>query len=466
MTDGGATRRDLIALAAATPALSSGVAEASAQAAQVGSGVRATGVGAVTRSLADKLDERLSVLDFIPPELHGGIRRGDGRTDVARFLQAAIDAVIARGGGELHIPAGRYRCGAPLRIAQPSRCNLTGEGKDVSEIVRTDTRGPAIRLLNASSAHSGSGYHWRWEGIGIRFDPLAGVEDRNAWGVSFETGDGDPVFGHVNFLWRDVQFVSCNVAIGNGWGGGPPPVIWGWTWEGVAVQDFAERVFLLRNGGQGAFTNCRISSMYIQARRGMRYVAAPCVCDAMDGWTIDSLEWNLGSYACDALISAIGARALTIQSLRFEEVTLAAPYIALVFSQRPYTVIQNVSLQSMRVTDGIATLLRLGGETLGSIVSVQVDRVTGPGKLAPVLEGTPGNCVYLGQLSPAAGAWLGSSAGYASPRLEVAADGVHVKGKRVLAERQAAISDARPGQEAATLNAILSALRTHGLIES
>jgi hypothetical protein len=49
------------------------------------------------RDVADKLDDTISVLDFIPQELHAAIRSGlhlkQGNTDVTEFVQAALDFV-------------------------------------------------------------------------------------------------------------------------------------------------------------------------------------------------------------------------------------------------------------------------------------------------------------------------------------------------------------------------------------
>lgn len=42
--------------------------------------------------------------------------RGDGVHDDGPALQRMIDRATANGGAVVHIPAGRYRVGAPLRI--------------------------------------------------------------------------------------------------------------------------------------------------------------------------------------------------------------------------------------------------------------------------------------------------------------------------------------------------------------
>lgn len=50
--------------------------------------------------------------------------KGDGRTDDTAALQSALDAAAARGGGEVHLPAGQYRLDGTLTI--PPGATLSG----------------------------------------------------------------------------------------------------------------------------------------------------------------------------------------------------------------------------------------------------------------------------------------------------------------------------------------------------
>lgn len=65
------------------------------------------GVGAVVRTVQDKLTDRVSVKDF------GAV--GDGVADDSAAIQAAIEDRAARGGGVITFPAGTYRCNVVLK---------------------------------------------------------------------------------------------------------------------------------------------------------------------------------------------------------------------------------------------------------------------------------------------------------------------------------------------------------------
>lgn len=51
--------------------------------------------------------------------------RGTGNDAVA--IQAAIDRVLARGGGAVDLGAGSWTCGSQIRL-DPTRCSLIGDG--------------------------------------------------------------------------------------------------------------------------------------------------------------------------------------------------------------------------------------------------------------------------------------------------------------------------------------------------
>lgn len=91
-----------------------------------------SGVGAVSRTVHEKLSDVVSVKDF------GAV--GDGVTDDSAAIQLALDAVAAAGGGALHIPKGRYRCannGTQLVIG--SNICLFGDGPRESVIFFDDS---------------------------------------------------------------------------------------------------------------------------------------------------------------------------------------------------------------------------------------------------------------------------------------------------------------------------------------
>lgn len=82
--------------------------------------------GAVARTLASRLEDRVSVLDFGADPT--------GVDDSTAAIQAAIDAVYAAGGGEIWVPAGTYKTSSTIYLKR-----------------HTSLVGPAHRLPTAST---------------------------------------------------------------------------------------------------------------------------------------------------------------------------------------------------------------------------------------------------------------------------------------------------------------------------
>ncbi|MDQ2941293.1 MAG: right-handed parallel beta-helix repeat-containing protein [Chloroflexota bacterium] len=80
--------------------------------------------------------------------------RGDGATDDARAIQAALDAAARAGGGTVLLPAGTYQIGTLLYY--PSNITIQGAGSAVTTIRNTTTRGGNQLML--VPAFAGSGY--------------------------------------------------------------------------------------------------------------------------------------------------------------------------------------------------------------------------------------------------------------------------------------------------------------------
>lgn len=68
------------------------------------------GVGAVARTVQDKLREAVSVLDFIPPSEHAAIMDGTSTFDTTTGFQAAIDT------GNYVVPQGKYKITSTLTV--------------------------------------------------------------------------------------------------------------------------------------------------------------------------------------------------------------------------------------------------------------------------------------------------------------------------------------------------------------
>jgi hypothetical protein len=74
-----------------------------------------TGAGAVQRTVESKLQDVVSVLDFIPQSEHADIKNGTSTYDATAAIQAAINAASG-GSGLVHIPDGVYRITTGLTI--------------------------------------------------------------------------------------------------------------------------------------------------------------------------------------------------------------------------------------------------------------------------------------------------------------------------------------------------------------
>jgi hypothetical protein len=125
--------------------------------------------------------------------------KGDGTTDDAPAIQAAINAASAAGGGTLYFPPGRYILNAQLNWA--SGVNAIGAGDRVSIlqstnqnldcIVGTDISGVTLQALQLSGP--GRGY-----GTGVRFTRFAAPSTVNITlrDVMIQSFGGDGVFLH------------------------------------------------------------------------------------------------------------------------------------------------------------------------------------------------------------------------------------------------------------------------------
>lgn len=99
----------------------------------------------VPRELRDRFADTLNVKDF------GA--RGDGVTDDTAAIQAALDAVAAKGGGRLELPPGTYvvaPSGATVYLKVPSNCTVFGHGA-ASVIKVKDDAGDYMTVFGQST---------------------------------------------------------------------------------------------------------------------------------------------------------------------------------------------------------------------------------------------------------------------------------------------------------------------------
>lgn len=68
----------------------------------------------------------VSVLDYIPPQYHAAIAARASTVDVASYIQDAVDAIDALGGGTLRFEAGTHKVGSYISL--PDSVTISGKG--------------------------------------------------------------------------------------------------------------------------------------------------------------------------------------------------------------------------------------------------------------------------------------------------------------------------------------------------
>jgi hypothetical protein len=102
-------------------------------------GFAQSGTGAVARTVEARLQDIISVLDFIPVSLHATIRAGTDTTDLAAYIRSADTAVGALG-GVLFFPRGIYKFASQL---VPS-ARVTWRGESVTSSTGSANRGTTL----------------------------------------------------------------------------------------------------------------------------------------------------------------------------------------------------------------------------------------------------------------------------------------------------------------------------------
>lgn len=142
-----------------------------------------SGRGATIRSVADRLRDTLSVLDYVPAELRDDVQAGT--TDATRFIQAALDhagsltidrpsfagyGFVQAGGATVYLPVGHYRVRTTLTI--PQNVSLAGAGKHST--VLHSTADDAILRNSGNPSRTGT-----YDEAGIVIRDLSFIGDRN-----------------------------------------------------------------------------------------------------------------------------------------------------------------------------------------------------------------------------------------------------------------------------------------------
>jgi hypothetical protein len=112
--------------------------------ADLGGGFIQAGTGAVQRTVESKLQDVVSVLDFIPESEHAAIKAGTSTYNATAAIQAAINAVPA-GGGSVYIPRGLYLIDPAVSINVVTGLTLYGDGRAATQLVAKPVGGTIIK---------------------------------------------------------------------------------------------------------------------------------------------------------------------------------------------------------------------------------------------------------------------------------------------------------------------------------
>jgi len=83
--------------------------------------------GATARTVHGKLQDVISVFDFMSAAEIADVAAGSLTVDVSAAIQAAIDAVAGLGGGTIYFPSGKYRCESAISVTGIG-VKLVGQG--------------------------------------------------------------------------------------------------------------------------------------------------------------------------------------------------------------------------------------------------------------------------------------------------------------------------------------------------
>lgn len=122
------------------------------------------GTGAVGRTMSAKAKEQWSIADFLPTAFVI-----DGSVDYTTEIQAAIDALEAAGGGELHVPAGIFKgnwtFGSQVVIRGAGMRSTTFVPATATHVFKTATHTSTVRFGLRDCAINGSLSHSDCDGV-------------------------------------------------------------------------------------------------------------------------------------------------------------------------------------------------------------------------------------------------------------------------------------------------------------
>jgi hypothetical protein len=211
---------------------------------------------------------------------------GDGQTDAGPALQAALDAVVAAGGGTLLVPAGRFAIVTPVVVIVPAGAptpsvEILGVGPGIPIAGPNDggdavTRG--LNLVSEFAPRTGDSQVaillWNFRSLLVKDITFIGTPGAaNDAKVTLAIGDiEDAVIQHCEFyglislvsggsiiqamrshlVIRETAFLGCTANSGL-----YTPIVQNWEWKGIAVEDsifadYGQRAELYGKTGYGA----------------------------------------------------------------------------------------------------------------------------------------------------------------------------------------------------------------------
>jgi hypothetical protein len=360
-----------------------------------------------------------SMIEGAPANVQDYGAVGDNSANDLSAIQAAVDAVIAAGGGTVIIPPD-FICkisGGSIQISDARKCNIVGFGRNTSKIIQHTANTPIIRYLNCASV-SGGGTEFHIRGLWLGYNTPSLTTDTDANAIRFETGTGDPTFGYYNFNFSDIRFDGVYRGITNNYA--TPPNVWGWTWDNLYFHDFAKGGIYLTNGGAGGSPNCTARSWYFIGRSALTYTDAFVFCDSADGWSLEALEFNLCNMNANAMIYISGARSVKIKNIRIEVCTFTTSATqAIIFAENVRIGVEGVSAGPITVNAGVTVaVLRLGSAAFGMLDTVQPNTITGAGIMTCCLEGSAGALVFFANAAESSGQYV-KNGGYFAPLFSV-----------------------------------------------
>ena len=106
--------------------------------------------GAFARTIGGKLQDVVSVLDFIPESEHAGIRSGALTFDCAPAINAALAAKQF-----VYMPAGTYRVDTPINLKAQAQAGLIGESYMLTSIQAGASMTSIIDLYDTTDLYAG-----------------------------------------------------------------------------------------------------------------------------------------------------------------------------------------------------------------------------------------------------------------------------------------------------------------------